>query len=189
MRLLIVSQYFWPESFIINDLAKVLVQQGHSVDVLTGKPNYPEGIIFKGYKYEGCESETFYEKINVFRVPLRPRKYGGAKNLFLNYLSFVFNGLRYFFKEVRGRNYDVLFVFAMSPITMAIPAIYLKRKMKLHLALWVQDLWPESLSATGYVRNKLALRITAWIVRWIYSCADTLLVQSRVVGCDAQNAL
>jgi glycosyltransferase involved in cell wall biosynthesis len=89
------------------------------------------------------------------------------------------NGLRYFPRAVKGENYDAIFVFAMSPITAAIPAIYLKWKLKSHLAVWVQDLWPESLSATGFVKNKTALRAAGWMVRGIYAFVDTLLVQSR----------
>lgn len=73
----------------------------------------------------------------------------------------------------------MIFVFAPSPITSVIPAIYLKFRFKTHLAVWVQDLWPESLSATGFIRNPLALRMVGWLVRGIYACTDTLLVQSK----------
>lgn len=179
MKLLIVSQYFWPESFIINDLVKTLGSQGHTIKVLTGKPNYPSGKVFDGYAQTGCQKELFEDKTPVFRAPLRPRKTGGAKNLFLNYWSFVWNGLRFFPAAVKNESFDAILVFAPSPITMAIPAIYLKWKLKAHLAIWVQDLWPESLSATGFVRNKWILKIVAVLVRWIYGCADSLLIQSE----------
>lgn len=179
MKIALVSQYFWPESFSINDLAKTLVEQGHTVEVFTGKPNYPEGKVFPGYDAVGCSQETYGPGIKIHRVPLRPRGAGGAKNLLFNYLSFVFNGLRYFPKQVREKDFDVVFVFTLSPITSVIPAIYLRWKLKKHLAIWVLDLWPESLQATGFIQNKYILAAVGWMVRAIYGATDTILVQSR----------
>lgn len=179
MNLLLVSQYFWPETFIINALIKKLVTHGNSVVVLTGKPNYPLGEIFPGYKEMGVQAELFDGSIEVFRVPLKSRGHGGAKALFLNYFSFVWSGLRYFPKLVRGRQFDVILVFAISPITAAIPAIPLKWRKKAHLAIWILDLWPESLSATGFLKNRVALKLVGWLVKGIYFFADTLLIQSQ----------
>ncbi|PWE47451.1 glycosyltransferase family 4 protein [Pseudomonas prosekii] len=179
MNILVVSQYFWPESFIINDLVNNLAAQGHVVKVLTGKPNYPEGAIFDGYNAAGYLEQSYGTNVTICRAPLRPRGISGAKNLILNYLSFVINGLRHYPKAVKGQHFDAILVFAPSPITSVIPAIYLKWKLKAHLAIWVQDLWPQSLSATGFVKNKLVLRLVGYLVKWIYSAADTLLVQSR----------
>lgn len=181
MNILLVSQYFWPESFVVNDLVRTLVAQGNSVHVLTGKPNYPDGKIFPGYDLNGCVEERFVSSVPVCRVPLRPRGAGGAKKLVINYLSFVLNGLFFFPRLIKGKSneFDVIFVFAPSPIISVIPAIYLKFRLKTHLAVWVQDLWPESLSATGFIRNRLVLRMVGWLVRGIYACTDTLLVQSK----------
>ncbi|MBD0679876.1 glycosyltransferase family 4 protein [Pseudomonas sp. PSB11] len=180
MKILVVSQYFWPESFIINDLVENLAAQGHAVQVLTGKPNYPEGVIFDGYCAAGYVEQRFASSnVTVCRAPLRARGGSGAKNLFLNYLSFVCNGLKFYPRAVKGKCFDAIFVFAPSPITTVIPAIYLKWRLKSHLAVWVQDLWPESLSATGFVKNKFALRLVGYMVKGIYSFVDTLLVQSQ----------
>lgn len=179
LRIALVSQYFWPESFIINEIVKSLVAHGHVVEVLTGKPNYPDGKVYEGYTADGYIDEFFEGEIMVHRAPLRPRGSGGAKNLLLNYFSFVLNGLLFFRRAIKGRSFDVIFVFAPSPIISVVPAIYLKWRLKAHLAVWVQDLWPESLSATGFIRNRLALRIIGWLVRGIYACTDTLLVQSK----------
>lgn len=179
MRIALVTQYFWPESFSINDLVASLVEQGHTVEVFTGKPNYPDGKVFAGYAAEGYLQESFGGNVPVHRAPLRPRGSSGAKNLLLNYLSFVFNGLRYFPRQAKGKTYDVVFVFSLSPITSVIPAIYLKWRLKTHLAIWVLDLWPESLSATGFIKNKLVLSLVGLMVRGIYACTDTILVQSR----------
>jgi glycosyltransferase involved in cell wall biosynthesis len=179
MKILVLSQYFWPESFIINDLVKSLSSQGHTVKVLTGKPNYPDGVVFNGYSASGYQEERYESSVSVCRAPLRPRGTSGAKNLLLNYLSFIINGLKFYPRAVKGENYDAIFVFAPSPITSVIPAIYLKWKLKSHLAVWVQDLWPESLSATGFIKNKAVLGAVGWMVKGIYACVDTLLVQSR----------
>lgn len=178
MRILLVSQYFWPESFIINDLTRELVAQGNEVTVLTGKPNYPDGDVFPGYQQAGVSEELFEGNIRVLRVPLRPRG-RGALNLMRNYLSFVVSGLLHFPRLVRSVQVDAILVFGLSPITAAIPAILLRQTRRTHLALWVQDLWPESLAATGYVRNPFLLWLAGLMVRAIYASCDTLLVQSR----------
>lgn len=179
MKVLVLSQYFWPESFIINDIVRTLDEQGHEVVVATGKPNYPDGKVFDGYRAAGTLRERYLGRIEVLRVPLWPRGQGGAKNLILNYLSFVFSGLLCLPWMLRGREFDAILVFAPSPIMQAIPAILLKWLKRAKLALWVQDLWPESLSATGFVRNSHLLRAVGWMVRAIYRPCDTLLVQSR----------
>lgn len=179
MRILVLSQYFWPETFIINDLVRKLVEQGHEVTVATAKPNYPGGKIFDGYKAWGVHRERFADCVDVIRVPLWPRGRGGAKNLVLNYLSFVITGLFFMPWLLRGRKFDSIVVFALSPITQVIPAILLKWLKRAHLSAWIQDLWPESLVATGFIRNSLALRMVGWMVRGIYACCDTLLLQSH----------
>lgn len=179
MRILIVTQYFWPESFMINDVVKALVKQGHQVVVATGKPNYPDGNIFPGYRANGVQRELFDEQTLIVRVPTWPRKHGGAKNLILNYLVFVFAGMFCLPWALRGLKFDAILVYAPSPITQAIPAILLKWIKRTPLALWVQDLWPESLHATGFIRNKKALTAVGYMVYWIYKGCDLLLAQSK----------
>lgn len=179
MKVVLVSQYFWPESFIINDFVKALSDQGHEVLVATGKPNYPDGEVFEGYRALGVHCEKYQNCVDVVRIPIWPRGKGGAKNLILNYLSFVFAGTLLLPWLLRKRKVDAVFVFAPSPITQAIPAIALKCVKKAPLALWIQDLWPESLQATGFVRHPFLLKMTGWIVKAIYRGCDLLLVQSR----------
>lgn len=174
-----LSQYFYPESFIINDVVTKLVEQGHEVTVATGKPNYPDGNIQDGYTASGVQREKYRDLVDVVRVPLWPRGHGGARNLIFNYLSFLFAGLVYFPWLLRKRKFDAILVFAPSPITQVIPAILLKWLKRARLAVWVQDLWPESLAATGFVKNRYALGAVGWMVKAIYRCCDVLLVQSR----------
>lgn len=178
MRILIVSQYFWPEGFRINDIVRTLVEKGIEVDVLTGKPNYPEGVLFPGYRIGGCQVES-WAGAAVYRMPLFPRGARSAWRLVLNYLSFVVAGVICGPWMLRKRKYDVVFVYGLSPILLVVPSILLSWLKRLKLVVWVQDLWPDSLAATGYVRNPWVLRAVAWVVRWIYRHTDLLLVQSR----------
>lgn len=177
MRVLIVSQYYWPEDFRINDVVKTLVEKAIEVEVLTGKPNYPRGDIFNGYRAWGCQRET-HHGVGIHRTPLWARGRSGWR-LALNYLSFVISGMLFAPLLLRGRRFDVIFVYAPSPILQAIPAIFLGWLKGCPVVLWVQDLWPESLSATGYVRNPRMLAMVAVLVRWIYRRCDLLLVQSQ----------
>jgi glycosyltransferase involved in cell wall biosynthesis len=182
MRILIVSQYFWPETFIINDVVRNLALAGHEVVVATGKPNYPSGRIAAGYRRYGVERETFESRVEVVRVPLRPRGKADRIALSRNYLSFVFQGLLHFLFLLRDRPFDAILVFCVSPITAAIPAVALKWQKRAHLALWIQDLWPESLRTTGFIRNRFLLGGIGVMVRAIYAAADTLFVQSKAFG-------
>jgi glycosyltransferase involved in cell wall biosynthesis len=177
MKLLIVSQYFWPEEFRINEVAASLLEKGVEVEVLTGKPNYPQGEIFPGYRARGCLREA-HRGIGITRIPLIPR---GRKSwrLAANYLSFVCSGLIFAPLLLRGKKFEVIFVYAPSPILQAIPALFLGWLKGCPVVLWVQDLWPESLAATGHVRNRFALGLVGQVVRFIYRHVDLLLVQSE----------
>lgn len=179
MNILVVSQYFWPETFIINQICETLVDQGNKVDALTGKPNYPDGVLFHGYSSGGFVRERMDDKIDIYRLPMRTRGSGSGKNLILSYLSFVASGMVFAPWLLRKQKYDAILVFAPSPITVAIPAILLKWIKGCHMTIWIQDLWPESLSATGFVKHDYLLKCVGVLVKGIYACSDLLLVQSR----------
>jgi glycosyltransferase involved in cell wall biosynthesis len=178
MRILVVSQYYYPENFRINEVVQSLAAKGAMVDVLTGKPNYPGGKIFAGYSAWGCKIEKALGA-TLYRVPIFPRGERGALRLALNYLSFVISGLLLGPWLLRGNGYDVVFVYGPSPILVAIPAVFLAWLKDRKLVVWVQDLWPDSLSATGYLHNKTALGMLEAVTCWIYRHTDLLLVQSR----------
>ena len=177
MHVLIVTQYFWPENFRINDVAIGLKENGHEVTVLTGQPNYPEGRFFPGY---GCWSKTeeSYHGIRVLRVPLIPRGNGGALRLLLNFCSFALSASVFGAWRCRA-SYDVILVFEPSPVTVGIPAIVLKKLRGAPILFWVQDLWPESLSATGATKSRWILGIVESLVQRIYRQCDRILVQSE----------
>ena len=178
MKLLVVTQYFWPETFRINALVKSLLKEKVEVAVLTGQPNYPAGEIFNGYRASGI-SQSPWEGATLYRVPLFPRRRGSALALIANYLSFIASGLLFGSFLLRRRPVEVVFVYGVSPILQAIPAIFIKWLKGAKLVIWVQDLWPESLEATGFVRNRWILAMVSRLVRWIYKQADLLLVQSE----------
>ncbi len=177
MRLLVFSQYYWPENFRINEVVWTLLEKGVEVEVLTGKPNYPHGAVFGGYRAAGCQQET-HQGIVVNRIPLFPRGRGGWR-LALNYLSFILSGLLFAPWLLRKKRFNVIFIYAPSPILQAIPALFLGWLQGCPVVLWVQDLWPESLSATGYVKNRFLLRLVETLVCYIYRHTDSILIQSE----------
>ncbi|MBB4051302.1 glycosyltransferase involved in cell wall biosynthesis [Devosia subaequoris] len=177
MNILIVSQYFWPENFRINDLSADLVRRGHKVTVLTGKPNYPGGAIFPDYASNPAGYAT-YEGADIVRVPLIPRGKSGLA-LMLNYLSFVVTGCTLGPWRLRGRSFDAIFVFQGSPVTVGLPAIVMKWLTKAPIALWVLDLWPQSLEAVGAVQSPFLLGLVDRLVTFIYRNCDKVLGQSR----------
>ena len=178
MRLLIVSQYFWPENFIVNDLVELLEERGVEVTVLTGKPNYPGGAIFEGYRAGSIQRQD-YHGARVVRVPLIPRGQNSRARLALNYISFLLSASVLGPLALRGQKFDVVLVYALSPLLKALAAMVLARLKRAPLVVWVQDLWPESLSATGHVRRRFVLDLVGHLVRAIYRRAKLVLVQSR----------
>lgn len=176
MRILIVSQYFWPENFKINDLALSLKKRGYEVEVLTGKPNYPKGKYFKGYGFFHPHKES-YNGIDIYRVPIFPRGNGSGIMLLLNYLSFVFFGS--FFILFHRKKYDLSITYAISPITQVFPALVHKFFFRSKVYVWLQDLWPESVVAAGKVNSRLVMNLLNRMVRYIYKNCDKVLVQSE----------
>ena len=177
MKILIVSQYFWPETFRITEVVQSLRDAGCDVTVLTGQPNYPDGVVPPGYSAASLCTQI-HDGLTIHRVPLVPRGRGSALRLALNYLSFIVSAAVFGPWLLRGRKVDIVIVYAPSPILQAIPAVWLAWLKHAKLVTWVQDLWPESLSATGFVRNPKMLSAVATVVRWIYRKNDLLLVQS-----------
>lgn len=177
MKILFVSQYFWPESFRGNDIAFELVQRGHQVTVLTAKPNYPGGRFFEGYSFLNPK-EQCVRGVRIVRTPVVPRGHGRGPALLINYASFVvFSFFAVLFRL--GRDYDAIFVQQLSPVFAALPGVWMKKRLHVPLVLWVLDLWPESITAASAVRSRLLLRCVNRVVRRIYTTADVILMSSR----------
>ena len=177
MKILIVSQYFWPENFRINDLTQELIQRGHSVTVLTGIPNYPAGRVFDAYQ-QNPKAFKQYSGARVWRVPMLARGHGAVR-LFLNYLSFVIGACVYGPWRLQGQQADVIFVFEPSPVTVGLPAILLGRIKRAPVVFWALDLWPETLAAIGVVRSPRVLGWVGRLVKFIYERCTLVLGQSR----------
>ncbi|WBA13972.1 glycosyltransferase family 4 protein [Salinivibrio proteolyticus] len=177
MRILVVSQYFWPENFRINDLCISLTERGHDVTVLTGKPNYPDGELFPEYISEP-ECYDNLSGIKIIRASILPRKKGGL-NLFLNYISFVVSAAYKGAKTLRKRDFDVVLACQLSPVTSVLPAIFIKKKKKIPLVMWSLDLWPESLQAVGAVKSDRVIGIIGRLVSYVYKHCDLILAQSE----------
>ncbi len=176
MHILIITQYFWPENFRINDLASGLVERGNRVTVLTGIPNYPEGHFFPGYGVFKRTREE-YKGMSIVRIPVIPRGKGGSLRLIVNYFSYTMSACLLAPFLLRS-HFDVIF-FTLSPLTEGIPALLLKKIKRVPIMFLVQDLWPESLSATGVVTHSFALKIVEKLMRLLYKGCDRILVQSR----------
>lgn len=169
MKVVVFSYVFWPENFLVNELAEELVVRGHEVSVQTSLPNYQTGDLVK---------RPFFEKfsgVNIYRYPVVPRKKTFIF-LALNYLSNIIVG---FLNLVRLPKADVYFLFATSPLLHFIPVVLLKKITKKSVVIWYQDLWPESFFAvTKKNPDSILGRFLELIVRWIYRNTDLMLLQS-----------
>lgn len=177
MKVLVVSQYFPPEPSRIGDFAAGLAERGHDVTVLTGKPNYPGGDFYPGYGFLGQTRER-RGGVEVVRVPLVPRGSGSAVRMALNYLSYALLASALGPLLCRGR-YDLVFVCQLSPFTVALPGLVFKYLKRAPMMLWVQDLWPESLAASGVITSRQAIALMGWVVRCTYRRCDRILVVSE----------
>lgn len=176
MKILFVSQYFYPENFRINDLACRLVERGHEVHVLTGIPNYPRGEFFEGYGIAKKRREL-WNGVKIMRVPVFPR-YNDKVHLCINYLSFVIFGCLKALTMSKA-DYDVIYAFGTSPITQALPALVMKKRSGARVIVNVQDLWPDNVVAITGLENKKAIRLLDKMVDYIYNRCDVVLGTSH----------
>ena len=174
MRGLIISQYFWPENFKINELA-VELNKKFEIDVLTSYPNYPHGKLFEEFKKNRTRFSK-YKGVNIIRIPQILRGRGNKLKISINYLSFLISSLiKILFIK---KKYDFIFVFAPSPIFVALAGILLSRRQKSKLYIWVLDLWPEILKELKIINSRLLLKILDLVVTYIYQNCDKVFVQS-----------
>ena len=177
MNILIVSQYYWPENFRINELSLELMRLGHNVTVLTGYPNYPTGKILKEFLNDK-QKYSYYKGVKIIRVPIFPR--GNTKlQLIINYVSFVFSATFIGIFKLLKFKFDNVFVFQTSPIFVGIPSSIIAFIKKASQIIWVLDLWPETLSAVGIIKRKWQIKTLRIIVNIIYSRCDLILTQSK----------
>lgn len=178
MRILIATPHFYPESFKCNDLAFELQRRGHDVTVMTAIPDYPKGKFFEEYGIFKKRKEVI-NGVKVHRSLIIPRGKGSNSRLILNYISYTFfsilRGIRFAF----GTRFDMVFVFQLSPVMVGIPATIIKKKQKIPMLFCVQDLWPESLSSAGGIKNKLILKTFGKLTTYLYKNSNKILISSE----------
>lgn len=179
-KIIIITNYFYPENFKINDIAFDLAVKGNDVTVLTGIPNYPGGKFYSGYGFLKKNIEKL-NNVNIIRVPQIPRGNGSKFRLALNYISYLIFLTIYSFYISITKKFDLIFVHHVSPIFIAIPAILIKRIQKIKIIFWNLDLWPEAV--THYISSSILKKIVSYIlnkiVKFIYKNIDVLLVSSH----------
>lgn len=181
-RILIVTQYIYPENFKSSDMAFELAKRGYEVDVLTGIPNYPEGHYYKGYglfsrRVEVKDGVRFYRCFQTPRLLLP-----GFIGMSLNYVTFVISAtLWVLFYFLWKKKYDAIIAHEPSPITQLIPAIILGKIRKVKVYSWIMDIWPDSvLSSIGDNKKTFIVKkILNSVTNWTYRNSDKLLITSK----------
>ncbi len=176
-KILIVTPHFYPENFIINDFVKKLSKK-FNFFVITSFPHYPNKNYFKDYGINKIYQKQ-NESISILRLPVLGRFNNNKFLLSLNYLSYLISFL-IFLPIILFVNFNSIFVFQTSPITVAIPGIILKYFKKKKIYLWVLDVWPEVItSVTSYNKNSFIFKILDSLTKLIYTCCDVILISSR----------
>lgn len=174
-KILVISQYYYPEPFKITEICEELVKKNNQVTVLTGLPNYNFEDIPDKYKNRKNRKEIVngVEIIRVFEIARKK----GVLRLILNYISFMVCACWQILKL--RKNYDIVFVYQLSPILMAIPGILYKKLHKKPLYLYCLDLWPESINNILKSKTNFFYRLVKLISTNIYKAADKISVTSK----------
>lgn len=173
IRVLIIGEVFYPEEFLINDLALEWEKKGFHVDVLTRVPSYPQGKIPSGFKNKLFQKNDYYG-ITVYRFPVLLGYQRSKIIKILNYLNFVLCGS--FISLFVGRNYDHVFIYQTGPLTLALPGIVIKKIYKKKVTIWTQDVWPDTVYAYGFKKTKLLEKFLDYLVYFVYTNCDHILV-------------
>jgi len=174
-HILVISQYFFPEQFRINDICEEWVKRGYKVTVVTGIPNYPQGKFYDGFGVFKQHKQT-YRGIEIIRLPIVPRG-NNSLMLALNYASFVASG--FFWQLFTNLKPDNVFIFEVSPMTQALPGVWLSKKRKIPCYIYVQDLWPENVEIITGIKNKAIINAIGKMVDYIYKNSTGIFTTSR----------
>jgi len=174
-KILIITEFFYPEEFKINDIALEWKKRGYDVDVITQVPTYPFGVVFGGYKNKWVRKDD-YNGINIYRVKAITGYKKSLLKKLLKYITFMILGniLGVFV----GKKYDYILGYNMGALTSMMPAVLIKKIYKKPLVFWVQDLWPDSVYAYGFKRNFLLEKFLNFLVGFMYGNIDGLAVSS-----------
>lgn len=175
MKILLVTQYYWPENSRVTDIAESLKKEGNNVTVLTGLPNYPQGYIYEGYRKDENRIQE-HNGVHIIRAKLIERR-RDILHRFLNYYSFPFFGSKLVKKL--SENFDIVLAMEESPIMLVKPAIAYAKKHKKPLLMYEMDLWPESLLAGGITNKSLIYKHYKKVSAKIYSKCDKILTSTK----------
>ena len=177
MRILYLTQWFEPETHVIKGLrfVRALQAAGHEVTVVTGFPNYPSGRLYPGYRLKLIQRERI-EGVDVVRLPLYPNHDSSSVRRSLNYLSFFFSALTYLL--VRRERFDRAYVYH-PPITVGLAAAVAGLFRRLPFILDVQDLWPDTLAATGMEGGRRLSGLVGVLCAFVYWRAAAIVAQSE----------
>lgn len=173
-HILVISQFFYPEQFRINDMCCEWVKRGYRVTVLTGIPNYPQGKFYDGYGFLKKRKEVWNE-IEIIRIPEIPRG-KSTLGMILNYLSFPISG--FFWKIFTKVKADYVFMFETSPMTQCVIGVWYAKKHKVPLYLYAQDLWPENVEVVTGITNPIIIEPIQRMVDYIYRNCNEIFVTS-----------
>lgn len=173
-HILVITQYFYPEEFRINDMCAEWVKRGYKVTVLTGYPNYPEGKYYNGYGWFKRTKQR-WKGVDIIRIPLTARKKGSVR-LAMNYFSFVISG--FFWAFTTNIKADYVFTFEVSPMTQALIGVWYSKRRKIPNYLYVQDLWPENVEIVTGIHSPLVIKPIEAMVNHIYKHCDVIFATS-----------
>ena len=175
-KILIVTEYFYPEEFKINEIAVEWQKKGYEVDILTQEPTYPFGKVYDGYKNRWYFEDS-YHGIKVYRVKAVTGYRESLFKKFLKYFTFMFLGS--FVALKIGKKYDYVFGFNMAALTSMMPAIIIKKFYKKPVTFWAQDIWPDSVYAYGFKKTKVLEYCLEKFVAFMYRNIDHIAISGK----------
>lgn len=176
MNILIVTEVFWPEHFLINDFVQEMVNRGHHIRVMTRQPSYPDGHVFPNYSNEKLSMEM-WGNIEIHRFEIVDGYKDSKVKKVENYFHYVKRGKEVITQLLDG--IDVILVHQTGPLSVALPAIFAKEKFGIPVVVWTFDIWPDHVYMYGFPRVPPISTLVNFIIRKVYSNADSVLISSK----------
>ena len=176
MNILMVCQYYWPDTFLNNEVAEELVKRGHKVTVICGLPNYSTGRVPKEYKW-GKKRHEEHNGVEIIRLPIIERRHGFLMRV-INYLSYYINS-SFYVKTHDFSKYDLVFVYQLAPVLMITPGMIIKKKYKIPLFIYVLDLWPDQMKIWHVNENNPIFKAMLKYCKKAYGSGDVVGITSE----------
>lgn len=176
MNILIVTEVFWPEHFLINDFAQEMARRGHHISVMTRQPSYPEGHVYPNYSNDKF-SEEMWGDIEIHRFEIVDGYKDSKIKKIENYYHYVKRGKEVIPQLLTG--VDVILVHQTGPLSVALPAVFAKEKYGIPVVIWTFDIWPDHVYMYGFPSIPPISTIVNYIIRKVYSNVDSILISSK----------